>query len=685
MTTPVTQAESFVSPVHTGVKGRARFRVSGLYRGHLLKFAVESRASARPGVRSVSASTLTGTVLILFDPDRSLDEIIALLEEIVKSASDSEASNNSQSSQFWSEARGFAAPSLARIWSSLSEVAGRAIEQGRSISIAASRFFTPARTDQAASPQEMMEQEWHTVEADDVISFWESSPTGLDSRGAESRLRKYGYNILPQAEPRSTLAIFISQFRSLPVILLLGSSAISALTGGLADALVILGVVFLNAGIGTLTERESERTITSLLNAGQPPALVLRDNRVQQIAGEEVVVGDVLILTHGAYVAADARLIEVERLTVDESALTGESVPATKISARLDSHLLPLGDRVNMVYRGTVVTGGSGIAIVVATGISTEIGKIQTLIAATSQPETTMQRQLRGLGNQLISVAGAVCGVMFVVGLLRGYGLMEMLQSSIALAVAAIPEGLPTVATTTLAYGVRQMRERNVLVRHLEAIESLGAVQVMCLDKTGTITMNRMTAVSALAGMNRFRVIGEQFFLGDDAINPLAQEELLRLIQISALCNESEVIQENGSIIIKGTPTESALVQMALDSGIDVSELREQWPLVKTVYRTEGQNYMSTLHRADGRPGLLAVKGNPQEVLALSRWYMQGGEVHELTEQVRSDIRAENERMAGGALRVLGVAFREDDEANLGEGLIWLGMVGILDPPREGL
>ena len=213
------------------------------------------------------------------------------------------------------------------------------------------------------------------------------------------------------------------------------------------------------------------------------------------------------------------------------------------------------------------MTGGSGLAVVVATGGGAEIGRIQSLIASTYQPETTMQRQMRGLGNQLIGVAGAACGLMFVVGLLRGYGLLEMLQTSIALAVAAIPEGLPVVATTTLAYGVKNMRERNVLVRRLEAIESLGAVQVMCLDKTGTITMNRMSVVSAVAGMNRFRVVGGRFFLGEEAINPLAHEELMRLIQISALCNESEVSRENGSTIIKGTPTESAIVQMALDSG----------------------------------------------------------------------------------------------------------------------
>lgn len=452
--------------------------------------------STKPGVRSVSASALTGTVLILFDPDKPIDEIIALLEEVAESASHSK--DRMPAPHPRSETRDFSLPSLPAIWNDLKSFVGRAARQGNFIS-SALRGPSPPRGDQSESSKEQRQQEWHLVEADDVITFWQSSRTGLDGRQVESRLREYGYNVLPQAEPRSTLAIFLGQFRSLPVVLLIGSSVLSALTGGVVDAFVILGVVILNAGIGALTERKSERTITSLLDARQPAALVVRDNRVQEIKGEEVVVGDLLVLTRGAYVAADARLIEVERLTVDESALTGESVPATKNVRRLDSALLPLGDRVNMVYRGTVVTGGSGLAVVVATGGGAEIGRIQSLIASTYQPETTMQRQMRGLGNQLIGVAGAACGLMFVVGLLRGYGLLEMLQSSIALAVAAIPEGLPVVATTTLAYGVKNMRERNVLVRRLEAVESLGAVQVMCLDKTGTITMNRMSVVSAVA------------------------------------------------------------------------------------------------------------------------------------------------------------------------------------------
>jgi Ca2+-transporting ATPase len=285
----------------------------------------------------------------------------------------------------------------------------------------------------------------------------------------------------------------------------------------------------------------------------------------------------------------------------------------------------------------------------------------------------------------MVGVAGAVSGAMFLIGLMRGYGIIEMFKSSIALAVAAIPEGLPAVATTTLAFGVRRMRDHNVVVRHLEAIETLGAVQVMCLDKTGTITMNRMSVIRAFAGMKRFHVVHEQFLLSGVPVNPLANEDLLRLVQVSALCNESELIVEDGSQTIKGTPTENALVQMALDCGIDVSELRRQFPLARTVYRTEGRNYMSTLRRAEGRAPLLAVKGNPQEVLKLCLWHLKDGEVEQLDEATRSRISAENEQMAGGALRVLGLAYLESDRPEIEDGLVWLGMVGILDPPREGL
>ena len=282
--------------------------------------------------------------------------------------------------------------------------------------------------------------------------------------------------------------MFLGQFRSLPVALLGASAVVSVLTGGLADALVILAVVMVNATLGYITESQAEKTIKSLTGPVQPFALTIRAGVLQTVPAAELVAGDLLVLAPGNTVAADARLLEARRLTVDESSLTGESMPVAKHAARLAVTDVPLANRDNMVYRGTLVTGGQGLAVVVATGAASEIGRIQQLAGEAQSPETPMERQLRVLGNQVVWIAIGVCGGVFVVGLLRGYGALQMLKTAVSLAVAAVPEGLPTVATTTLALGLRNMRRQKVLIRHLEAVETLGAVQTICLDKTGTLT-----------------------------------------------------------------------------------------------------------------------------------------------------------------------------------------------------
>ena len=377
---------------------------------------------------------------------------------------------------------------------------------------------------------------------------------------------------------------------------------------------------------------------------------------------------------------------------------------------------VPLADRTNMVYMGTLVTGGQGLALVVATGRFTEIGRIQTLMGESQTPETPMERQLDTMGSQLVLISGAVCGLVFVIGLLRGYGFLQMLKSSISLAVAAVPEGLPTVATTTLGLGLRRMRKHNVLIRHLEAVETLGSVQTICMDKTGTLTMNRMSVVMIDVGMRRIHLEKEQFKQGEEVINPYVWPELLQLIHISALCNESEVhslksdadfyqqktrevqgqglaVIQNGSVLVSGSSTENAFIHLALTAGVNIQSLREQFPVEKTLLRTETRNYMITLHRtANEGERVAAVKGSPPEVLALCDFWMRDGERLPLTGEDHLEMEMENERLAGKALRVLAVAFAllpdgvdflEDPDA-VG-GLTWLGLVGMGDPIREGV
>ena len=350
---------------------------------------------------------------------------------------------------------------------------------------------------------------------------------------------------------------------------------------------------------------------------------------------------------------------------------------------------VPLGDRLNMIYKGTLVTGGQGLAVVVATGKFTEMGKIQQLVGEATATETPLERQLDQVGSQLVLISMGICGVVFGLGLLRGYGLVQMLKSSISLAVAAVPEGLPTIATTTLALGILDMRKNNVLVRSLSAVEALGSVQTICMDKTGTITENKMSVVEIQTNTRQIKVSDSEFLAGEEKINPYTYDELLKLIHVSVLCNESETSkQNNGEYQVIGSATENALIYMAISAGVDVIELKQKYPLLQTNLRSENRNLMSTIHETCNRHKFVAVKGSPAEVIQICQEWIQNGQVLPLTEEDRQAIEIENDRMAGKALRVLGLAYGYIDETGNGNNhesdLIWLGLVGMADPIRKG-
>jgi len=383
---------------------------------------------------------------------------------------------------------------------------------------------------------------------------------GLALDEVQRRLAQHGPNLFQQAQPRSDVRIFLGQFNSLPVALLGVAAAVAIATGGPVDAAVIGSVVLINAVIGFITERQAERTIAALARLGPRHADVLRGGGRQRIGIEAITPGDVVLLSPGCYVPADARLIAARRLSVDESALTGESVPVGKTADSVVPAETPLGDRRNMVQMGTVVTGGDGVAIVTTTGTQTEIGRIQAMVDAAESPETPMERQLHQLGTHLGLLSAGVCAAVFGVGVLRGVNLLEMLKSAVSLAVAAVPEGLPAVATTTLALGVKEMQRRKVAVRELAAVETLGSVQVICLDKTGTLTRNRMTLVALHVDLEMVSVEDGRFRCAAGSIDPIRRPCLWRLLEIASLCSEVE-IGPNGTFA--GTPTELALVEAA--------------------------------------------------------------------------------------------------------------------------
>ena len=677
-----------VSTVHDAVKGRVRFKVEGLYRSDSLRSGIESVLAGRVGINGFSVSILTGRVLVFYNSDNTVDSVRKVIEDAVKSYN-----GNGRGRTRRHPAQTAVAPAASeRKRNGLTEKKDRGTSRQR-----LRRSVTRA--------EEQKVEPWHSKSAFEVLDSASVSPkTGLSGSAAEERLKKFGPNLLPESVPKSGLSIFVEQFKSLPVALLGIAAGISVATGGIVDALVIAGVVVINGIIGYTTETQAEKTIHSLKSLVRPSALCLRDGVLLTVPSEEVVPGDVLALRPGSYISADARLIEATHLSVDESALTGESMPVMKNTASLSEEDIPLADRINMVYMGTLVTGGQGLAIVIATGKYTEIGKIQTLVSNAQPPETPMERQLDRMGTQLVYISCAVCGLVFIIGLLRGYGFLHMLKSSIALAVAAVPEGLPMVATTTLALGIRNMKKHNVLIRHLEAVETLGSVQTICLDKTGTITVNRMTVVSLFTGMRRIKVTEGRFRDNERDMNPYEYDELLRLVHISCLCSESEVVRQNGEFVVHGSATENALIHVALSTGINVPDLREKFPLVKIRHRSENCNLMLTLHdvmpnsSAGNGSKILALKGSPQEVLSICSSYMKDGRTVPLSDEDRMVIQTENERLAGEALRVLGIAYAYCDNGTEwfdssdvcgmpaeSLNIVWLGLTGMIDPIRNGV
>jgi Ca2+-transporting ATPase len=529
---------------------------------------------------------------------------------------------------------------------------------------------------------------WHSLPLDAVLDQLDTDgDRGLSLAEARDRLERYGPNALSVSHRSSALGLWIEQFISWPVGLLSAAALLSVATGNPIDAVVIMGVVVVNAIIGYTTESQSERIIRALQEELTPTTQVRRDGQDLTLETTAVVPGDVLRLRAGQAVAADARLIDCDRLTLDESALTGESLPVTKHLAPLATDV-PLADRRNLVFKGTLVTGGTGRAVVVATGTATEIGQIQALVNSTDTLDTPLQQQLARVSGQLVLLCSGVCAVIFAAGVLRGYGLLHTLKIAISLAVAAVPEGLPAVATTTLALGIQAMRRHKILIRALNAVETLGAVQVVCLDKTGTITANRMAVQAVALGQGDVPVVAVD--LPALVTTNLALDRLLRA---AVLCNDSQVLPEvGGKTPLEGSATENALLALGMEAGVAINPLRQDYPRLALYPRQEDRMLMSTLHRIPTGGGLVAVKGSPTQVLKRCSHWLVNDQVMPLQEADRHALKARNQSMANQALRVLAIADRpletvSDritlDPAPYEQNLTWLGLVGLADPIRE--
>jgi Ca2+-transporting ATPase len=513
---------------------------------------------------------------------------------------------------------------------------------------------------------------------------------GLDESEVKARRKRYGTNRLRQAKQKSVWAILAHQFRSLIVLLLAVGAAVSFLFGDWVEGAAISAVIAINAAIGFITELHAIRSMEALRHMGQVKARVRRRGRAQEIPAAELVPGDVIVLERGDIVTADLRLLRASKLQADESALTGESVPVEKNIERLEPDVL-LGERHNMLFKGTAVTRGSGEGVVVAIGMQTELGQISHLVEEAKEEATPLEKRLDRLGHRLIWVTLGIAIFVAFSGILVGKDLMLMVETAIALAVATIPEGLPIVATIALARGMWRMAQRNALVNRLSAVETLGATNTICTDKTGTLTENRMTVARiTLPTSEDIEIGGEglettgKFIVNGEPLDTLKHETLRAALTVAVLCNNASLPSKDETGKALGDPLEIALLVVGAKAGLRQKSLREDMPQVREEAFDAESKMMATFHEDDH--GIrVAVKGSPETVLEVcSRLRSQGGE-QQMNAAERLQWLKRNEQMAAEGLRVLALATKTVDTVDAApyQNLTFLGLVGLLDPPRR--
>lgn len=527
----------------------------------------------------------------------------------------------------------------------------------------------------------MLEQQTKPVylqSVEDVFKEVQSSPSGLSSQEAASRLEKYGANTLQEGKKKSLLEKFVDQFKDFMILVLLVAAVVSMFAHqgepDPTDAIIILAVVLLNAVLGVFQESKAEEAIEALKKMASPVASVLRDGHVEHIKGEDIVVGDVVILEAGDVVPADMRLFEVNTVKIEESALTGESVPVDKDLVIPTGDEVGIGDRTNMAFSSTNVTYGRAVGVVTSTGMNTEVGKIANMLANTEEGKTPLQENQDALGKWLTIMILVIAVIIFVVGMLRGNEWTHMLLTAIAIAVAAIPEGLPAISTIILALGTQKMAQRNALVRKLPAVETLGGVEIICSDKTGTLTLNQMT-VEKMVYDNEIH----------DASEEISKDNIA--LRVMNLANDTKISQDNSLL---GDPTETAMVQYGLDKNYDVREELVNIPRIAEVPFDSTRKLMTTIHQLEDGKYLVATKGAPDMLLDRVTKIDKHGEVSAFTEDDRTTLMKLNKEMATQALRVLAMAYKVIDTLpetvdtdSIEHDLIFAGLVGMIDPERK--
>ncbi|MEM1550015.1 MAG: cation-translocating P-type ATPase [Candidatus Methanomethylicia archaeon] len=559
-----------------------------------------------------------------------------------------------------------------------------------------------------------MGKAWHSMEINEILRELNTNLNGLTHEEAKKRLEKYGYNEIKTVKRRTPLQMFLDEFKDIFILLLIAASIFSAVIGywelihggefmeSFADVITIMAIVMLCAITGFIQEYRAEKAVEALRKMAAPKARVIRNGIEEIIPARELVPGDIILLEEGDRIPADARLIEAIELRTNEAILTGESTPVIKevTTLREDTHI---GERRNMVFSATHTVHGRGKAIVVATGMNTEFGKIAEMVQTLEEEETPLQRKLNIFASKIAKIVIAVCALIFVLEAFEVFmqktfeieGFIQAFMSSIALAISAVPEGLPAIVTIALALGARELAKRNAIIRKLSAAESLGSVTVICSDKTGTITKGEMTVRRIYVDGRLIEVTGVgyepkgEFKIGNETLNP--EGNLKLLLQIGALCNNAKLRrnENNNSWEIFGDPTEGALIVAAEKAGIKREELEKNYPRIGEIPFSSERKRMTTIHKTPEGEIHAYMKGAPEIVLGKCSKIIENGVEIPLTEEHRKKILKLNEEMASNALRVLAMAYRKlpptimEYNENIESEMIFVGLEGMIDPPRE--
>lgn len=531
-------------------------------------------------------------------------------------------------------------------------------------------------SDQSIFPVDTL---FHTKDKEETIHILRSRNEGLKNSEIKERQQIFGTNKLIEEKKKTLLGRFIQQFKNLMVIILIIAAIVSGLMGEWTDSIIILAVILINAILGVIQESKAEKSLENLKKMSSPNVKVKREGIIKEIITEELVPGDIVLIEAGNIIPADMRLLESETLKIEESALTGEAEAVEKNINKIEDPNIVIGDRKNMVYSGSIVAYGRGTGIVTYTGMKTEVGKIANHLIHSESPKTPLHIKLEEMSKYLSIGIIIISVFIFIVGILRGREYFEMFLTSVSIAVAAIPEGLLTVITIVLSIGVQKMAKRKAIIKKLAAVETLGSTQIICSDKTGTLTMNKMT-VQQIYTNGLLQKVNEI---------DTKQNTSKEILQYMMLCNDTTIEKKENDLKLLGDPTETALTQLAIDLGIDLAKTKEQYPRAGEIPFDSERKLMTTLHPIN-EEYLIITKGAPEILLNKCNAVVINGEVQPMTEEYIQEIEVNNKKMADHALRVLAIATKkinsmpsEINPNNIENDLLFIGLIGMMDPPRK--